>query len=606
MELNLDQRKIVDDHSGFISVVAGPGSGKTRVLVERVFELVKEGVDPRSILLISFTNKVCAEIKYRLRIRNFKLELVQVHTFHSFGVKILRENGIYVGVNRNFNVIDDQDAKQILNEVYKIHDINKKDYPIAKVFPKIYNMKRTLEMPQELIGETIYHTIFNYYTYYKRQNGYLDFEDILVFAEGLLKTEAGSIYATKIQYLMVDEAQDLNKIQYSFVNLLIDKGLKNVLLVGDFDQNIYSWRGATPRLFKDFYAKSKKYELGINYRSTPEIVECAKNLIENNPDRIKLNLRTYNESHVKPHFQMFSSQHEQVDWVTNKIKNLIQSGVIPQEIAILYRSNYLSREYEASLIIKNIPYTIYNGFEFYGRREIKDVISLLKIIYNPSDEVAWIRVLLNLESVGEKTIDKIQKLPGENLAQKLIFLKNENPSSISKTIKEKINNLLTHIQIAQDKKLIFEKVTYLVDTLEYFKIWDDGNLEDRIENYQELLRSIEAFDKENLKLEDFLENVFLLSKHDEVFGIKDKIKLMTMHSSKGLEFEHVFIVNAVDGVIPSSRSLEEGDLEEERRLMYVAMTRPRRDLYISYSPVFNFHDYFGNISRFIYESKIID
>jgi DNA helicase-2/ATP-dependent DNA helicase PcrA len=290
--------------------------------------------------------------------------------------------------------------------------------------------------------------------------------------------------------------------------------------------------------------------------------------------------------------------------VTNKIWELIQEKVPPQEIAILYRSNYLSREYEAALITKGIAYTIYNGFEFYGRREIKDAISLLKIMYNSEDEIAWLRVLSNLEAVGEKTIAKIQKLPGSTLEEKIKFASME-ASKITKSVREKIENLLFHLNQAKNRTLIFEKLTYLVDSLEYFKLWDDGNLEDRIENYQELLRSIEAFDQENLKLEEFLENVSLLSKQDEVFGIKNKIKLMTMHSSKGLEFEHVFIINAVDGVIPSARSLEEGDIEEERRLMYVAMTRAKKHLNITYSPIFNFDNYFINISRFIYESKLL-
>lgn len=606
MELDENQKKIAYDFDGEIAVVAGPGSGKTRCLIERTYNMYNSKIDPKSILLISYTNKIRAEIKYRLRQRNENLEKVLVHTFHSFGIYLLRKYGMYVQLNSNFNVIDDSDIKTILNRIYTELEISKKDFPIKKAITelKIIFQKKSelytssikfieyLNSISKKMESNIMDTIFNYFTYYKRQDNYLDFDDILFYTNALLYIPEANSIVKNIKYVMIDEAQDLNSTQYEFINLLKKNNICNILLVGDFDQNIYSWRGARVDLFKNFFdnKSTKKYYLNINYRSTPQIVSTSRKLIENNTDRIKINLISDNIDGPKPQYLFFNSSIEETQWVVNKIENIISKGVTPSEIAILYRANYLSREFESELVKHNVNYIIYNGFDFYSRIEIKDTIALLKLIVNPKDRLSWERILLNIPGIGPKKVSKILNSDFSNLSQK---------------DKTTISEYMAYFDYAKSLNTIQAKVTYLIDKLNYKEIWDDGNLDERLENYSELLRYIATFDDENIELSEFLDNISLLSKQDEHKNIDECIKLMTLHSSKGLEFEYVFIVNAVDGIIPNQRSIEDNLINEERRLMYVGMTRSKKNLIITASPFYGYSDCYFSPSRFIKEAGIV-
>ncbi len=606
MMLDKYQEEVANDFEGKIAVVAGPGSGKTRTLIERTEKIYDFTKEPQSILLISYTNKVRSEIKRRLKQKNENLEKVNVHTFHSFGVFLLRKHGDLIGVNRNFLIIDDEDAKSILNKIYTELNINKSDYPIKKTLNSLKLLYETKQQqydnsrdfvnflmsirPNKNENDNMLETIFNYYTYYKRNNNYFDFDDIIVYTNALLYKEEAKNVVANIKYIMVDEAQDLNKIQYELINLFEINGIKNILLVGDFDQNIYSWRGAKPELFKAFYNNAKKYSLGINYRSTPEIVECSKKLIEHNRDRIKIDLvSNIAKSQINPQCNYFNDSSDELSWIVKNIKKQLSENVAPSEIAILYRANYLSRGIESELIKNNIKYVIYNGFEFYQRKEIKDCICLLKLLVNEKEPIALERVLLNLPNIGPKKVELIL---------------NGKEDKLSNEDKKKINNMYKIFNDAKSKQLISSKLKYMIDELGYFQIWDDGNLEDRKENYSELLRFVETFDDELIGLQEFLDNISLLNKRDERTNINECIKLMTLHSSKGLEFKYVYIIKALDGIIPNERSIYENLLTEERRLMYVGITRAKDQVFITASPFYGYTNFYLDISRFVKEAGI--
>ena len=607
MNLDENQELIANDFFGKIAVVAGPGSGKTRTLIERAERIYLSGEKPQSILLISYTNKVRSEIKKRLRDKKSDLEMVNVHTFHSFGVNLLRLHGDLIGINKNFEIIDEEDSKSILNKVYIELGVKKSDYPIKRTLKELskkYSEYRELNKdsnefikylslltPQlKLENDNVLERLFIYYTYYKRSNNYLDFDDILSYTNALLYKDQAKETVKTIKYVMVDEAQDLDTTQYELIKLLENHGIENILLVGDFDQNIYSWRGARTDLFKAFYLTAKKYTLGINYRSTPQIVNCSRKLIEHNLGRIKIDLTSnMSTNSIEPTCNYFNSSTEELGWVASNIKELISNNVPPYEIGVFYRANYLSRGIEGELIKNNIKYVIYNGFEFYQRAEIKDCISLLKLTINTDEKIALERVLLNLPNIGPKKVQYIVSREYEKL---------------SKNDYETINNLFKVIKEAQDNKLIASKLRFMVEKLGYYKIWDDGNLEDRLENYSELLRFIETFDDEMLGLQDFLDNISLLNKRDERTDVNECIKLMTLHSSKGLEFQYVYIINALDGIIPNERSIVENMLEEERRLMYVGITRAKKQVVLTASPFYGYVNTYINVSRFINEAEI--
>lgn len=610
MILDKTQEQIANDFNGKIAVVAGPGSGKTRVLIERAEKIYNSGEKPQNILIISYTNKVRSEIKNRLRNRNQELEKVEVHTFHSFGVQLLRRYGQFVGIEKNFEVLDEEDQKTILNNIYTELNIKKSDFPIKQMIlnlrtkygeyakkcqnsDEFVKLLSAFQLPQKHTDEIdIIDTIFRCYTFYKRNDNYLDFDDILVYTNALLyKREEARKIVQNFKYVMVDEAQDLSIYQYEFIHLLEDNGVENILLVGDLDQNIYSWRGARPRLFMEFYQKSKKYSLNINYRSTSPIVQCSKSLIKHNKDRIKINLiSNIHGDKVKPVCNCFKSNPDELSWVAKNIKSVLNSGVSPSEIAILYRANYLSRGIENELIKNDIKYVIYNGFEFYQRKEIKDCISLLKLSIDKNDKIALERTLLNLPNIGPR---KVQ------------YILNNNSELLSKSDKKVINKLFDIINDSKKYELISSKLQYIVDQLGYKKeLWNDGNFEDRIENYSELLRFIETFDNELIGLQEFLDNISLLNKRDERTNINESIKLMTLHSAKGLEFKYVYIISALDGILPNERSVKEDLLEEERRLMYVGITRAKEHLYITASPFYGYSNAYQVLSRFIKEAKI--
>ena len=613
--LNPNQLAAVKDHDGIISVIAGPGSGKTRVLIERVYDLVfnsSKKINPSSILLISFTNKVRKEIKERLKAKSEKLDAVEVHTFHSFAIWALRKHADYVNLSKNFIVLDDEDAQTLMEDVYKEIGLDKKIIKLREML-KVINMSED-KIKQNFASQEATDLalkakiVFNRLKYMR---GYLDFDDLLIFLNKLLKTPISKYYQTFFKYVMIDEAQDLNKTQFEFVNILRNEvKLENLLLVGDLDQAIYEWRGASPDLFYNFHCKAKQHILNINYRSSKSIVDMSKELINNNLNRVAIDFTTPNPAGYPPEFIYCDSRDEECETVITNIKKLIINGVNPSEIAILYRANYISGEFEKALIRGGVQYVIYNGVEFFTRKEIKDTLALVKVINNPTDELSWMRILSNIEGLGKTSLEKIRAIKTEKYMEK-IRLAVEN-RVVSTKLKERLTHLLNlYTSIEQEGINKYSTVAnYLVEQLNYEKVWNDAQFDDRIENYQELLRQMDDMYEDNKSLNDFLEAISIYTKRDENKNVGQSIKLMTMHSSKGLEFEHVFIVCATQGIIPSLKALSENyeeGIEQERRLMYVAMTRAKSRLNVYTAPVPSWYggnyNSLVNISQFVYEAK---
>ena len=623
MELNKEQSDIVNEHNGIISVVAGPGSGKTRVLIERVENILlkNKGVKPSEILIISFTNKVKQEIKSRLFKQNPLLESVEVHTFHTFAIKYLKKYCDYINLPKNFMILDNDSSNIIMSEVYDIMKIDKSDIKYREMISLVSDFQEDIKTNDlssnipDFIKENL-PNIVNLYNKIKIEKGYLDFNDLLLYLNKLLSKDIGKNIQNNIKFVMIDEAQDLNMTQFNFVKLMMNNGARNILLVGDLDQSIYEWRGAKPQLFYDFYNKSeKKFHLGMNYRSTMEIVSSSKLLIKNNKDRVDIDFNTKKIGTV-PFFRHFLSQSQEVNFLCEKIKELLSNNVKPNEIAILYRSSYLTGIYERSLMSCGIKYYMYNGTEFYNRLEIKDSLSLLKVLYNNNDEISWMRILMNLNGVGKTTIKKIKAIKENTKANYFDVINTALILSKDKKAKNKIfsdkniphveNLLNTYGKVIDNyREMRFSSLLrHFVNNLDYKNIWSDENKDERMENYSELLKMMDEAYESGMNFEEYIDNVNLNTNIDELKNQEECIKLMTMHSSKGLEFDYVFLIGVVDGIIPSNKTISEhqdNGLEQERRLMYVAMTRARKELFLLSSKVLTW----GNSSNFDFPSRFV-
>lgn len=594
MNLDIHQQNAVDDIHGVISVIAGPGAGKTRVLIERTSKILENDytVNPNEILIISFTNKVRGEIKERLYKKNHVLSGVQVHTFHSFAIVNLRKYCDYIDLIKNFTILDTEGENIILEEIYKEMNLNKKDIKYREMISLIekYNERQFSDIPDVILE--LMPTIIKKFDEKKLKKGYLSFDDLLILFNKLFETPAGQLIAKSFKYIMCDEAQDLNKIQFNLINLLQTNGVKNIMLVGDLDQAIYEWRGAKPELFSNFYKNSKQHTLIYNYRSTPNILTNTNKLISNNKKRVPISFETVNNSHINPIFKRFISNTDFYKYLGDEIKNQIKSGVKPDDIAILYRNNFLSREYEKILRLHNIPYVIYNGIEFYNRKEIKDALALLKIIYNPSDEISWVRVLSMLDGIGKAVISKIKAINTDSWFDKIY--------SYTLTLKEtskyyfELKDLLNIFEEIFNNNSNYEEMNYpyIVETLvEQLNLreehWNDESFDERIENFKELMQTMNECYKDGKNLTEYIDDISLSINLDEVKP-QDCIRLMSMHSSKGLEFDTVFILGGVNEIIPGKSN--DLNSEDERRLMYVAMTRAKKHLYCLVSNV----NYFSN------------
>lgn len=591
-DLNENQRKAVLHIEGPLLVFAGAGSGKTKTLTYRVAYLIEElKVNSKNILAVTFTNKAAEEMKERIKnILNKNIDFMWIGTFHSMCTRILREEINNLGYSKNFTILDEDDSIKIIDEAIKNLDLPKSYFSSQEIYNKISFIKSRGFFVEDYIPkdkyEDIIKNIFIKYEEIKKRGNLLDFDDLINFVTKILNENdiIAKHYSEKFKFILVDEYQDINPAQHKLLKAMT-KYNKNIFVVGDDDQSIYKFRGSSSELmlsFKDDFEKVEIVYLSENYRSTETIVNASKYLIKNNKTREEKPLKAIKRGGDKVKLYVAINEIDEARFVIKKILELKGSGINLSQIAILYRTNAQSRTFEEQAIIFNIPYRLVGGIKFYQRKEIKDILSYLRIILNEKDFLSLERVFnFPKIGIGEKTFDKIKSyLEKENslndCLKKIIEVIN------NKKINESISKFIENYNKWKNlKDNVFGLINEIIDDTQFL----DNLEEDKKENIYEFFNIIKEFiDRtQSTKLEDFLSYISLISDVD-IIDSQEKITLMTVHSAKGLEFNTVFIVGLEEGLFPHYRSLMSNqDIEEERRLLYVAMTRAKENLYLTYS-----------------------
>ena len=604
-QLNEDQIKPVLDINGNILVIAGAGSGKTKVLTARITYLLQMGVDPQNILAITFTNKAAEEMKQRISKSSPQGEYITACTFHSLCAKILRIYGMVIGYDQNFTIYDEEDRARAVRRVLELSpNYDKKDTEfylghICKA--KNYNLSpdEYYNIIQDDVKEA--KKIREIYTTYEKELKYcnaLDFDDLLIKCYELLSQhfEVLSILQERCHYIHVDEFQDTNEIQFKLVQLLSQK-YGNLFVVGDEDQSIYGWRGSKIAHivdFKSFFPDAKVYKLEQNYRSTPEILNVANNVIKHNSYRNKKNLWTKNPSDKQSvKYKRAKGDREEADYVSAQIMKLHNMGVPFRQIAVLIRITALSRIFEEKFTAYNIPFRVFGGYRFYERKEVKDALAYVRMTINPKDQDSIIRIInYPRRGIGEKTVEHLVELAFQNnvtLYDLIINIDKYEPSLKTK-LQPFIDIMLDLKMLEQgvDPKTFIDhmiKVSGLENALLSSKDKED---EMRLDNIRELVNAVDEFLRDNpdASLADYIQSSALISAADGFTDDMEYVSIATIHAVKGLEFDTVFISGCEDELFPLKSVLDGGDpaeLEEERRLMYVAITRAKRQLFVTYA-----------------------
>ncbi|QRG86084.1 ATP-dependent helicase [Bulleidia sp. zg-1006] len=593
-EFNEQQKEAVVSEEKYLRVVAGAGSGKTKVLTSRIVYLMEEKKEsPSQILAITFTNKAANEMRNRV----FKMIGEMGHspticTVHSLGLKILRSESEFNDDFRNFGILDSKDQDNILEEIYETFGFYKQEIPYTSAKTFISNAKTKKQRAQELYSQNAKKKLVQIYEEYlkKQEKLYVyDFDDFIIKSVELLEKNEDFLkyWQEKFTHILVDEFQDIDKQQFQLIRLLVGEK-NNLFVVGDPDQSIYTWRGAEVEIIdnlEEAYPSLKTVLLEQNYRSSKSILEVANQLIKNNKERIEKNLFT-KKSGEKVQVNWFKNRKRECAFVAKKIINLHEKGVKYRDIAVLYRANYLSREVENQMDVYDIPYGIYGGYRFFDRMEIKDVLAFLRVIVL-EDDLSLMRIINKPKRfIGKTTIEKGLELAGEEKISLFTALsKLETTEKTKKSIENFKAIILKWRELLQTQKIKFSEFTNgLLSDLGYFELLNYDGTGERKENIIEFFKDLDSFESEypNESLFVYLEQVFLRSqKYDENV---DKVKLMSVHSAKGLEFHTVFVVDMDDGVFPNKKALggRKGK-EEERRLAYVALTRSKEKLFISYT-----------------------
>ncbi len=618
IKLNPQQEIAAYDTEGAVLVIAGAGSGKTRVLTARIAHLISKGVPESNILAITFTNKAAKEMSERLNEALGGACYVWTSTFHSFCARILRYDGDKIGYEKNFSIYTETESERVIKDFLKSKGLDVKGNTATLLF-HISKAKTANLKPLEyfdLIKNDVYESdlILEAYTYYEntlKSNNALDFDDLLIKTVELFKTSKATLekYSSRFRYINVDEFQDTNSIQLKLV-LLLSSYHKNVFVVGDEDQSIYSWRGAEIRNILDFkshFPDAKIYKLEQNYRSTTPILNCANNVIKHNYRRQEKVLWTEKTSGEDVFYYEAPTDRDEATFVARKIYQLFNSGVNYRDIAVLMRANSLSRVIEESFKLHSIPYKVYGGFKFYDRKEIKDFISYLRMAVNPFDNDAILRNLNNpARGIGDTTISKLKAFASSKSMNLYSALANIEKSGLP-------NAAITRLKQFRDIMMdLIEKSSQMIATaFSKYVLFKSGFLDayshgtdeemNRLENMKELCSSIDEFAKTNqgASISDYLQSVSLLSDTDDMTD-DNLVTVATIHAVKGLEFDNVFVIACEENIFPSAMS---EDLEEERRLMYVAVTRAKERLFVSWSKTrFRYNEIVANRkSRFINE-----
>lgn len=586
--LNKEQIEAVKTIDGPVLVMAGAGSGKTKVLTTRIAYLIEEGIPSYNILAITFTNKAAAEM--RDRVSNLIGDVSSfIGTFHSLGVRIIRENHDVLGLPNNFTIIDSDDTNTIIKKLLKEMNLDSKQYSPSYVRNRISFIKnqmltdgeldRLFNTPMDKVVVEVYHR----YNNKLKTSASVDFDDLLLLPVNLFKERKDILeyYQDKYRYILIDEYQDTNPVQYKLSVMLSNK-YKNIFVVGDMNQSIYAFRQADFRNISNFekdFKGAKVIKLEHNYRSTNNILSAANEVIKHNTERKDLKLFSDNGDGVKIKYMRAYDEKHEIALVIDEIKHLLSEGYKNEDIAILYRTNAQSRAIEDVFLAKGIPYKVFGSYYFYNRKEIKDLISYLRLIYNPHDEISLRRVINTPKrGIGESAIAAIE----ERAKQQNISMFDALETRKELEFKEIIEDLIKRSESLSLTELIDEVLerSGMKKELESSKALED---EIRLENLMEVKSITASFEERtgSANLGDFLEEVSLIADISNHTEDGDVVTLMTLHSAKGLEFPVVFLVGMEEGLFPHNMSLMENNLEEERRLCYVGITRAKERLYLT-------------------------
>ena len=624
--LNKEQQQAVQHTEGPLLILAGAGSGKTKVLTVRIAHLLAQGVNPYEILAITFTNKAAKEMKSRVEgLVGDVANRIWLSTFHSFCAKFLRfELDNFLGYNSNFTIYDTSDSQAVIKAALKALNLDDKYYPVGAMIGAISDAKNKLLFASDFRKQArdfYQQKVADVYEYYERElrkNNALDFDDLLLVAVKLLQSNEAVLdkYSKRFRYVMIDEYQDTNHAQYLLAKLLASHW-KNIAVVGDADQSIYAWRGADIQNILDFekdYPNCRSIKLEQNYRSTKIILDAANAVIENNEGRPKKNLWTDKTEGAKIQHFTAQSEHEEAAFIGDTIaKKHDIHGVPYGDMAILYRTNAQSRVLEEALIKRALPYTMVGGTKFYDRKEIKDVLAYLRVLYNPFDDLSLLRIInVPKRSIGATTVAKLQDYARANGTSLFMTLTQLHlVDTIKGKTKEKLEEfgilIFTLVAEMEDKAVldILESILDRTGYLAQLEESTDPQDQARAENIGELLSVAKDFQDTNPTgtVEDFLEQVALVNDVDSFEQEESKVTLMTLHAAKGLEFPIVFLGGLEEGLFPHSRTLmNPEEIEEERRLAYVGITRAEKELYISNATT---RTVFGRTSSYL-PSRFID
>lgn len=587
--LNDKQKEAVINTDGPMLVLAGAGSGKTKVLTTKIAYLIEEkNVDPTSILAITFTNKAANEMKSRVEnMLGIDSKMIQISTFHSFGLSIIKQHYQKLGYKSNFTIIDSDDVLSTVKRILKDKNLDPKFFNPKTIRNKISSAKNELMTPDELDKYTnseldeVTVSVYREYQNKLKVNNSLDFDDLLMLPIVLFNEypEALEYYQERFKYILIDEYQDTNQVQYILTKMLSAK-YKNICVVGDPDQSIYGFRGSNYRNILNFekdYKNTKTILLEQNYRSTKNILSAANDIIKNNKNRKEKDLWTENDTGIKIKYKRCGDEKEEANYCVSNVKKLVKEGESLENIAVLYRTNAQSRNIEEAFLRENIPYKVVGSFYFYNRKEIKDLICYLKLIYNTSDDISLNRVInVPKRGIGLKTM--------ENLTTKANILNESIFNTIESGKELEFKKMILDFQDLSEVLTLTELVELILDKTgmrKELELEDTIESQSRLENLEEFKSITKNFEDRYgvISLAEFLDEISLVSDVEEHKNQTDVVTLMTVHSAKGLEFDNVFIVGLEEGIFPHSMCLYSNDeVEEERRLCYVAVTRARKNL----------------------------
>lgn len=622
--LNEEQRQAVTTTEGYVRVVAGAGSGKTRALTHRYVYLVEEiGISTANILCVTFTNKAANEMKKRIRQMIGDYDTGYICTFHGFCVQLLREDIHTLLYPENFMVMDTEDRDTILKQIYQEsnldarkftftmardmidHRKNTKPYIVENIVP--VDIKRLQEKYKRAVS--MEDKIYYGYLYEQRKCYGLDFEDLLLFTLYILKNypEKREKWQRRLEYVMVDEFQDVCDTQYELVEIL-SAYHKNLFVVGDPDQTIYSWRGAKVEYILNFdthFSNVKTIVMDKNYRSTEMILKASNSLIRNNVKRIDKELQSVRGGEFPLVYYHGKTAEEEAKWILKQIMELKKSGKKYKDITILYRSHFVSRSIEELFIKEKIPYILFSGVEFYKRKEVKDILAYLRMLVF-GDDFSFLRVINTPgRNIGNKRIGILQEYAEEkNCSLYEALQENLEQELIRKSDGDKFVMLIEKYRTGYKKMRITDVLTAMLEESGYEGMLRQSGEDERLANLAELKQAVKEYEEsagEDTSLEDYLQNVALFT-NDDKDEREDSVKMMTIHTAKGLEFPYVFVAGMSEGIFPSGHTDTEDKLEEERRLAYVAYTRAENVLFISDSEGENFDGSYRYPSRFIFNT----